>query len=82
VESKLRVRFWVEAALASLSGLLALVTLFWQDWIEALAGFEPDAGSGSFEWVIVGSLVVVCIVLALVARTEWQRPRSTVITPG
>jgi len=68
-------RFWVEAGLASLSGLLALATLLWQDWLEALTGFDPDAGSGSFEWAIVGSLVVIGVVLALAARAEWRRPR-------
>lgn len=80
MKSNVRIRFWVEAGLASLSGLLAILTLLWQDWLEALTGFEPDARSGSFEWAIVGSMVVASVVLALAARGEWRRARSAMGT--
>ena len=47
--SNVRIRFWVEAGLAALCGFLAILTLFTQDWVEALTGFDPDNHNGSFE---------------------------------
>lgn len=73
--STVRARFWLEAALASLCGFLAVLTLFWRDWIEALTGFDPDHHNGSFEWLIVAVLFLVCIVVGGAARSEWRRPR-------
>jgi DMSO/TMAO reductase YedYZ heme-binding membrane subunit len=68
----LRRRFWFEATLASASGLLFVVTLFWHDWLEGF-GFDPDHGDGSAEWLIVAILGVVCVASTLVARIEWRR---------
>jgi hypothetical protein len=68
-----RARFALEAGFASLCGALALVTLFWRDWIEALTGFDPDHHNGSFEWLIVAGLFAACVLVALVARAEWRR---------
>jgi hypothetical protein len=48
-----RRRFWSEAAAAVASGLLAVVTVIWPDWIERGFGIEPDQGSGELEWLIV-----------------------------
>src|SRR3954452_16747599 len=48
-----RVRFWGETAVAVVCGVLAIATVFWQDWIEALTGFDPDHHGGSAEWLIV-----------------------------
>jgi hypothetical protein len=79
VKSAVRVRFWAEAGLASLCGLFALFTLFWRDWIEAFTGFEPDHHNGSFEWMIVVGLFVVCVSLSVAARAEWRRPRPAVV---
>jgi len=79
VKSTVRTRFWIEAGLASLCGLLAVLTLFWQDWIEGLTGFDPDEHSGSFEWTIVAGLVLACVVVSLAARAEWRRPRPTIV---
>ena len=75
----IRVRFWVELGLAALCGLLAILTLFTQDWIEVLTGFDPDQHDGSFEWAIVAGLFVVCVVLTFAARAEWRRPRPASI---
>ena len=68
----LRARFWVEAGLATVTGVLFVVTLFWHDWIEAL-GFDPDHGSGTAEWVAVAVLAVLTAALFVSARMEWQR---------
>lgn len=73
-----RLRFWLETGLASLTGALAILTLFWRDWIEALTGFDPDHHSGSAEWGIVVGLAVVSVVLFLAARAEWRRSPAAV----
>jgi hypothetical protein len=80
VKSTVRARFWVEVGLASLCGFLAVLTLFWRDWIEALTGFDPDHHNGSFEWMIVAGLFLVCVAVSFVARAEWRRPRPAVVT--
>jgi hypothetical protein len=45
-----RARFWAEAVLAWLSGFLAVLTLFWRNWIEAVTRTDPDRRNGSLEW--------------------------------
>ena len=70
--SKLRARFWVESALAALTGVLFVLTFFWQDWLEAF-GFDPDNHDGSAEWLIVCGLFVLFVVFAASARLEWHR---------
>jgi hypothetical protein len=37
----MRKRFWIESAAAVACGALAVVTLFWRDWIE-VTGWDPD----------------------------------------
>jgi DMSO/TMAO reductase YedYZ heme-binding membrane subunit len=69
---QLRVRFWTEAALAALSGVLFVMTIFWKDWIEAVFGVDPDRHSGSLEWAIVAVLLVVTLLFGLLARAEWR----------
>jgi len=63
-------------------GFLAVVTLFWRDWIEALTGFDPDHHNGSFEWIIIGGLSVVCILVSFAARAEWRRQRPAAVVAG
>ena len=72
IAMRVRTRFWLEAAFASLCGLLAVLTLFWRDWIEALTGFGPDGHNGSFEWLIVAVLLVLCVVIGMGARADRQ----------
>lgn len=55
-----------------MTGLLALVTVFWRDWIE-VTGWEPDHHNGTVEWLIVGVLATVTVFAALLARIEWRR---------
>ena len=73
-----RARFWVETAVVWSAGFLAVLTLFWRDWIEAVSGFDPDHHNGSLEWAIVAGLLFLCLVVGLVARAEWRRPRAAV----
>jgi hypothetical protein len=73
-------RFWLEAALASLAGTLAASTLLWRDWLEALTGFDPDRGNGSVEWAIVAGLLLACAGAAVAARREWRRPAAALTT--
>jgi len=71
----IRARIWVEAVAAWLGASLAVLTVVWRDWIEALFGVDPDRHSGSLEWAIVAALLVFSLALALAARTEWRRAR-------
>jgi hypothetical protein len=68
----LRPRFWVEAACGVGTGVLAVVTLFWSDWIEVVLGVDPDHGNGSLEWLIVAALAVITAFLVAAARVEWR----------
>ena len=74
----LRRRFWPEAGLGLITGVLFLLTLVRRDWIEALFGIDPDNHSGSLEFMIVGGLLVVTIALVALASYEWRRAASTV----
>jgi undecaprenyl pyrophosphate phosphatase UppP len=71
----LRRRFWIESVLGSITGCVAVVTLFWHDWIEAVFGVNPDHGNGSAEWLVVVVLLIVTIILVAGARLEWRRAR-------
>jgi hypothetical protein len=71
----LRRRFWLESVLGSITGAVAVITLFWHDWIEIIFGVNPDEGNGSAEWLVVVILLAVTSVLVLGARLEWRRAR-------
>jgi hypothetical protein len=47
-------------------GVLAVLPVFWPDWIEALTGFDPDQHEGTVEWLIV---------IALLSTAPYWRPR-------
>jgi hypothetical protein len=65
--------FWIEVGLAAITGLLALITPVFPDWIEAVSGWDPDQHDGSVEWMIVVGLFVVTIALVAAATLEWRR---------
>lgn len=69
----LSIRFWLESALAVVSGALVLLTLTATTWIETLFHLDPDRGSGSLEWLIVGSALVVTVASVTMAGREWRR---------
>ena len=65
--------FWVEVGLAAITGLLALITPTFPDWIEFVSGWDPDQHDGSVERMIVVGLFVVTIVMVFAAAIEWRR---------
>jgi hypothetical protein len=70
---RVRSRFWLELGLASLTGILLLVTLASREWIEAVTGWDPDRHSGSLEWGIVLGLLALTALAAGIAHAEWRR---------
>jgi hypothetical protein len=71
--SGLRYRFWLESGLSLITGTLAIITLFWHDWIETVFGTDPDGGNGSAEWLVVFIALVISVALVAGARHEWRR---------
>lgn len=74
----LRGRFWFETGLAIVTGILFVITLVWHDWIEIIFNVDPDQGSGLLEWLVVGALLVVTIVLFVLARYEWRKAQAAI----
>jgi hypothetical protein len=77
MSEQLRLRFWIETALAATSGAFLLLTLIWRTWIENVFGVDPDASSGTLEWTIVAALLAVTVACTLLARREWARRAVT-----
>ncbi len=69
----LRLSFYAESILGTLSGILFVVTLFSRDWIENIFHVDPDQGQGWVEWLIVVALALVAVGLGALARSEWRR---------
>jgi hypothetical protein len=65
--------FWVKITAGSVTAALFLITLIARDWIEMLFGWDPDQHSGSVEWLIVGGLLLVTMILFTAAGVEWRR---------
>jgi hypothetical protein len=78
MNAKFRRRFWILATLTTLTGVLALITPIFPDWIEFISGWDPDQHDGSVEAMIVIGLFVVTATLFGLALAEWRRtPAST-----
>ena len=43
--------------LAWLCSGLVVLSIFWSDWIQGLAGYAPDQHDGTVEWLIVIALL-------------------------
>jgi len=71
--SGLRRQFWLESISGSVTGIAAVITLFWHDWIETVFRVDPDSGNGSAEWLIISVLLLTTVALAVAARREWSR---------
>ena len=48
-------RLRIESTLAVLTAVMALLTIAWPEWIEAVFGIDPDGGSGALEWAFVAA---------------------------
>ena len=72
--SKVRAR--LELAVALCAGILGILTIFWQDWIEALTGWDPDNHSGAVEWITVAVLLVIAVAMGLAVRRHWRLPST------
>jgi uncharacterized membrane protein len=80
MRSNFRPLFWIEIVLAAITGLLALITPIFPDWIEFVSGWDPDQHNGSVEWMIVVGLFVVTVVMVALAAIEWRRTTATAST--
>ena len=60
----------VETALAGLSGFLAIISIFWRDWLEVIFHADPDHHSGTTELALIASLAAASVLLGCAAR--WQ----------
>jgi hypothetical protein len=78
MRNALRRRFWLETGLAIITGILFIITLVQRDWIEIVFNVDPDNYNGSFEWLIVGVLLVVTLTLFTLASYEWRRARASI----
>jgi hypothetical protein len=81
---RLRVRILLEAVIGGAAAGLAVLTLFFPDWIEEIVRVDPDGHNGFVEWLVVGALLVVAVSLGAFARADWRRLvaiRSQAIDP-
>jgi hypothetical protein len=76
---RVRRRFWLEAALAALSGILTTAIVLWPDRIGRITGFDPNQQPWAVVAVIAGALGVAAIELASAAWSEWRRSPPTSI---
>lgn len=81
MKTTIQFRFWLETTMATITGMILVLTLLREDWIEAIFRVSPDAGSGSFERWLVVVLSVATIALFVMARSEWRRVRASMSTP-
>ena len=68
-------KLWIESAVAAASGLLALATLIWREWIELVFRVDPDGGSGALEWGLTLALAAIALLTASMAWWEWRRAK-------
>ena len=78
MRNALRRRFWLETGIAIITGILFVITLIRNDWIEIVFRIDPDNNNGTFEWLIVGALLLVTITLFILASYEWRRARAAI----
>jgi hypothetical protein len=62
----------LEVVGAICTALLALLTAFVPDWIEAVFRVDPDHGNGSLEIIIVIVFGLITLLLLYRARVSWH----------
>ena len=67
-----KVRVQLEMSVALCTGILGILTIVRPDWIEALTSWDPDHQNGIVEWIVVGGLLAVALVMSLAARHHWK----------
>lgn len=70
-------RFLVQSFVGGVSAICFVLTLIRRDWIEAVLGVDPDAGSGALEWLITGGFLVIALTCGFLARRQWRRLVAT-----
>ncbi len=65
-----RKRFWIETVAATVGLVLTVLTLVLPSWLEVVFGLDPDHGSGSAEWILVGVAAAVAVIASIAARQE------------
>ena len=78
MRNALRRRFWLETTMAIVTGIVFVITLVRNDWIEIVFGVDPDGNNGSLEKLIVVVLLVVTITLFALASYEWRKARAAI----
>ena len=78
MRNALRRRFWLETGITIITGILFVITLIRNNWIEIVLRVDPDNNNGTFEWLIVGALLLVTITLFILASYEWRRARAAI----
>ena len=78
MRNALRRRFWLETGIAIITGVLYVITMIRNNWIEVVFRVDPDNNNGTFEWLIVGVLLLVTITLFILASYEWRRARAAI----
>lgn len=68
--------FWIESVMALVSASLLVVTLITRTWIEEIFKVDPDQGSGSLEWIIIGIALMVTVASVTLASGEWRSRRA------
>jgi hypothetical protein len=68
--------FVIETVLAAASGFLFMLTLFWKDWIELLFHVDPDAGTGTLEWLIAVTFLALTLAFSALARSTSRSQRA------
>jgi hypothetical protein len=71
-------RFWIELGFASASGLLAIITAIYPNWIESISGLDLDRQDGSLERSIVAGLLAIAAAMFALAAIEWRRSPAAI----
>ncbi|MGF6986571.1 hypothetical protein QFZ99_006112 [Paraburkholderia atlantica] len=65
--------FAISLIFVFLSATALAATLVWPQWIEALAGNQPDAGDGSEEWMMTALMSIAMVLSATGAFRAWRK---------